>query len=69
MVPQVSTETNLVYMPSSGVPVRHSEASNYLTLISSQEELPILEAFITIRNRLTALKKVARIVLEESGIS
>jgi hypothetical protein len=27
-------------------------------MLIMQEELPVLEAFITIRNRLTALKKV-----------
>lgn len=48
MVPQVCR------MPSALPAAEHGD------LTSSQEELPILEAFINIRNRLTALKKVSR---------
>lgn len=47
MVPQVSFE-EFQYRAAADVP---------------QEELPILEALITIRNRLTALKKVNHRVL------
>lgn len=37
------------------------------TPLMDQEELPVLEALITIRNRLTALKKVSRLEAPLTG--